>query len=69
MEPKFSYREYSLIPYEKDDPFPLENIPFGVFQIDDYKSCCTRISNKVIDLGKLQKIRGFEGLKVGTFEG
>jgi len=26
-----SKRDKSIIPYAEDDPFPLENIPFGVF--------------------------------------
>jgi hypothetical protein len=34
----------------------LENLPFGVFKIKDYTSCCTRISNTIIDLGKLENL-------------
>jgi fumarylacetoacetase len=46
----------SNVPYAPDHHFPLENIPFGVFQNpSDNKPlhCCTRIGDLVIDLAVL----------------
>lgn len=45
----------SFIEYTKEDHFPLESIPFGVFSSssDAEPHCCTRVSNKVIDLSVL----------------
>jgi fumarylacetoacetase len=41
----------SWIKYSKDHSFPLENIPFGVFQYKNNNShCATRIGDYVIDL-------------------
>jgi len=60
-------REISLIPYNEDDHFPLENLPFGCFRVpnqSDQVSCCTRIGNFVIDLGYLQKEGFLFDLKV-----
>jgi len=41
----------SWINYPQNHPFPLENIPFGVFQYrDNISHCATRIGDYVIDL-------------------
>eukprot|EP01064_Diplonema_japonicum_P029387 TRINITY_DN473_c0_g2_i1.p1 TRINITY_DN473_c0_g2~~TRINITY_DN473_c0_g2_i1.p1 ORF type:complete len:414 (+),score=108.67 TRINITY_DN473_c0_g2_i1:55-1296(+) len=52
----------SWISYEKDSHFPIQNIPFGVFQGPDGKGrCATRIGDKVIDLKALADMGKFEG--------
>eukprot|EP01059_Diplonema_ambulator_P022863 TRINITY_DN381_c0_g2_i1.p1 TRINITY_DN381_c0_g2~~TRINITY_DN381_c0_g2_i1.p1 ORF type:complete len:432 (+),score=163.96 TRINITY_DN381_c0_g2_i1:60-1298(+) len=52
----------SWISYEKDSHFPIQNIPFGVFEGPDGKGrCATRIGDKVIDLKALADMGKFEG--------
>ena len=44
----------SNIEYSPDNHFPLENIPFGVFENSlGEKNVCTRIGDSVIDLAVL----------------
>lgn len=51
------------IEYDSTNPFPLENIPFGVFfnSREDKAHCCTRIGNTVIDLAVIEHERMFNG--------
>lgn len=45
--------------------FPIQNIPFGVFIIkDDITTIGTRIGDHVIDLGALQQLGYFKGIKL-----
>lgn len=45
--------------------FPIQNIPFGVFIThDDIITIGTRIGNTVIDLGALQQLGYFKGIKL-----
>lgn len=44
----------SSIEYTPDHHFPLENIPFGVFQSPEGPHCCTRIGDQLIDLAVLE---------------
>lgn len=53
----------SFIEYGSEHPFPLENIPYGVFintQTNE-KHCCTRIGDHVIDLSVLHEHGYFKG--------
>lgn len=45
----------SLIPYDENNEFPLENIPFGAFKNPQTgkTNTCTRIGDLVIDLALL----------------
>ena len=63
-----SLREFSLIPYSEEDLFPLENLPFGCFRFNDRVSCCTRISDFVIDLRYLQNEGHLFDLKIFNTE-
>ena len=41
---------------DPDCPFPMNNLPFGVFSYaGSDPRCCTAIGNKVLDLGGMQK--------------
>ena len=44
----------SCIEYSAEHPFPLENIPFGVFfdKGSNKWQCCTRIGDKIVNLAK-----------------
>jgi fumarylacetoacetase len=45
----------SNIDYSAEHPFPLENIPFGVFEnVKGERHVCTRIGDFVIDLAVLK---------------
>ncbi|TNV78033.1 hypothetical protein FGO68_gene3346 [Halteria grandinella] len=59
---QLTLRFASIIPYEESDPFPLENIPFGVFVNPNEQEahCCTRVSSFVIDLALLENDRLIE---------
>ena len=51
MENDSSLRSKSIIPYEADSHFPLENIPFGCYEVSQgVLHGCTRIGDKFIDL-------------------
>jgi fumarylacetoacetase len=55
----------SWISVPKDCDFPIQNIPFGVFITkDDIITIGTRIGDKVIDLGALQQLGYFKGIKL-----
>jgi len=54
----------SNIPYDQNNHFPLENIPFGCFKAGDKVHCCTRIGDKVVDLALL--FNKFDGPKFKT---
>ena len=55
----------SWIKIPENCDFPIQNIPFGVFITkDDIITIGTRIGNKVIDLGALQKLGYFKGIKL-----
>ena len=53
----------SWIPYDQNNNFPLENIPFGVFTNpkNGKVRCCTRIGDFIIDLSELEHARLFDG--------
>ena len=52
----------SNIEYSADHSFPLENIPFGVFETGSgEKHVCTRIGEFVIDLAVLMTHGAFNG--------
>lgn len=51
----------SFIAYTEDNHFPLENIPFGVFNCGSKKQCCTRIGDQLVCLAEI-----FDILKQGT---
>lgn len=60
----------SWISVPQDSDFPIQNIPFGVFQTqDETLSCATRIGDTVIDLGALEQLGYFADLDLpeGTF--
>lgn len=45
----------SWIKYDNQtEIFPIQNIPFGVCKLGNKYACCTRISNKVINLNVLE---------------
>ncbi len=53
-------------------PFPLNNLPFGVFSAGDAPRCATAIGDKVLDLAALQKAGllpacGFDEPALNTF--
>lgn len=57
---------------DPDTPFPLNNLPFGVFSTDDAPRCATAIGDKVLDLAALQSAGllpdyGFETGALNTF--
>jgi len=53
------------IPVSKNCDFPIQNIPFGVFITkDDIITIGTRIGNTIIDLGALQQLGYFKGIKL-----
>lgn len=55
----------SWIPVSKNCDFPIQNIPFGVFITkDDIITIGTRIGDTVIDLGALQQLGYFKGIKL-----
>jgi fumarylacetoacetase len=50
----------SFIPIEPDSHFPLQNIPFGIFNIGDgIPRPCTRIGDMIIDLNYLEEAMFF----------
>ena len=53
----------SWIPSAEGSHFPLENIPFGVFvnPVEEKPACCTRIGDKIVDLGALEQEGLFGG--------
>lgn len=60
----------SWITVPQHSDFPIQNIPFGVFQTaDETISCGTRIGDTVIDLGALEQLGYFDDLNLpeGTF--
>lgn len=58
-------KRVSWIPISKNCDFPIQNIPFGVFITkDDIITIGTRIGDKVIDLGALQQLGYFKGIKL-----
>ncbi len=55
----------SWIKVEKNCDFPIQNIPFGVFITnEDIVTIGTRIGKTVIDLGALQQLGYFKGIKL-----
>ncbi len=57
-----------------ESPFPLNNLPFGVFSMGDSPRCATAIGNYVLDLAALQSAglipnAGFEEPSINTFMG
>merc|ERR1719334_1034819 len=47
----------SWVPYDADSHFPIQNIPFGVFeQADGSQHIGTRIGDHVLDLFKISKL-------------
>ena len=55
----------SWITIPENCDFPIQNIPFGVFITkDDIITIGSRIGNKVIDLGALQQLGYFKGIKL-----
>lgn len=58
-------KRVSWIPVSQNCDFPIQNIPFGVFITkDDIITIGTRIGDKVIDLGALQQLGYFKGIKL-----
>lgn len=55
----------SSIPYTSDSHFPLENIPFGVYESPEGPHVCTRIGDSIIDLAKLESQGVFKGPLAG----
>ena len=57
-----SHAMKSWITYDATHPFPLENIPFGVYASSSgARHCCTRIGEFVIDLAVLESHGLFNG--------
>ena len=59
---------------DPESPFPLNNLPFGVFSAGDAPRCATAIGDKVLDLAALQKAgllpdHGFDEPALNTFMG
>ncbi len=55
----------SWLPYSEDSDFPVQNIPFGIFQTSDKSPrLCTRIGDTVIDLLELAEAGLFRHLSV-----
>jgi fumarylacetoacetase len=47
----------SWIKYDASHHFPLENIPFGAYYLEDGSvNCCTRIGDFIVDLAELFEI-------------
>jgi fumarylacetoacetase len=48
-------RTSSWIEYSADNEFPLENIPFGAYEVSEgVIHACTRIGDSVIDLHEIR---------------
>jgi fumarylacetoacetase len=60
----------SLIPYDENHHFPLENIPFGAFTNPNTgkTNCCTRIGDLVIDLALVEQHGLFDGQLLSNLE-
>ena len=55
----------SWLEVSKDNDFPIQNIPFGVFITkEDVITIGTRIGDYAIDLGALQQLNYFEGIEL-----
>ncbi|WP_341864223.1 fumarylacetoacetase [Gymnodinialimonas sp. 57CJ19] len=59
---------------DADSPFPLNNLPFGVFSAGDTPRCATAIGDKVLDLSALQSAgllpdHGFDTPALNSFMG
>lgn len=54
----------SWIDITADSDFSLENIPFGIFSVDETARAATRIGDYVIDLDALQKAGFFSGINL-----
>ncbi len=57
---------------DPESPFPLNNLPFGVFSSGDAARCCTAIGDHVLDLSALQSAGllpdcGFDQPALNTF--
>ena len=62
MDSYVALKPAEAVTYDENHPFPLENIPFGVFRRKDgVVHCCTRIADKVIDLAELFNDKVFSG--------
>ncbi len=60
----------SFITVSENSDFSIYNIPFGIFERNNYRSICTRIGDTIIDLNACMSTKLFDGLNLsdGIFE-
>jgi fumarylacetoacetase len=54
----------SFIYVHEDSDFTIHNIPFGVFEKDEYHGVCTRIGDTIVDLHQCLATTIFEGIEL-----